>query len=139
MQLVSNLYQGAQNYWNDVPQNTSEQAGKAFAITFIFRTFIKNDFKLGLIGGILSLTATAIYGLVTPLFQRYPFAINLQWEREMCRTMTALISTGLIAQVLGDRSIFENLARTAIIYAVYNQSPQRQNLSDTNWTIVSFF
>ncbi len=139
MQLVSNLYQGAQNYWKEVPQSTSEQMGKAFGITFIFRTFIKNDVKLGLMGGILSLTATAIYGLVTPLFKRYTGATQLSWEGEMCRTMTALISTGCIAQALGDRSIFQNLARTGIIYAVYNFDASRQSLNNISWTLVSFF
>lgn len=133
---ISHSY-GVQKYWNEIPPNTLKQMGGIFALSFVIRTIATNDFRLGLIGGCLSVTATAIYGLVTPLFKRYSKTSYLSWQGEMCRTLAAIIGAGLIGQyVFRDRSILRNISISGIIYGILTYlDPNRRNLNQTNWVI----
>jgi len=61
------------------------QVTDAFASATICMIILGNDLTQGLTAGVLSATATAIHGWVTPLFQRIiGHRHQLTWGEEMC-------------------------------------------------------
>lgn len=137
MQFLNNMYQGAQDYWKQIPQNTSRQMAYSFATAFVLRSVMRNDPRSGIIAGVLSATACAIYGLVTPLFQKVCQHNPLSWSEEMCRTFTAIIPSGYIAAALGDRSIIDSLFVLSIIYGLITYiQPERCNIKSAHWITI---
>lgn len=73
MSIMDSITKTGKDYWNDVPNNTLEQAGKAFIKGFAF-SYVSSgmhslNIKPGLMIGTLWGTATALHGLLYPAFK----------------------------------------------------------------------
>src|SRR5581483_2692675 len=104
----------------------------------VIETILTGSPSKGAIAGGLSALATAIYGLVTPLFKQLVGAPRpLTWGEEMCRTFVSLISVGCIASALGNRHVFNHLPMLAMIWGMITYlNPSRCNLHSTNIVVL---
>jgi hypothetical protein len=110
MQYFNNVYQGVQGYWASIPENTSETIVASFITVGIIGTILTGQTSNGAIFGAVSALATAIHGLVTPLFRRiFDREKEFNWAQEATRTFTAIIGAGYIARVCGFPLIPTNL------------------------------
>ena len=119
MQVFSNVYQGAQDYYNEIPSNTLHQMAIATAWGFVLETIVSGKPSQGLVSGGLSALATAIYAAITPIFKRLGCAPQLNFGEEMCRRMISIIAAGGLARAFGNDSILQKLVALTIIEGVF--------------------
>lgn len=138
MQQISNIYQGAQDYWKEIPTNTGKQMMIAFGVAMIFETILSNgNLTQGALAGSVSALATAIHGCVSPLFKQILGNRPLSWGEEMCRTFTAIIGAGAVAAAFGNSSILQRLTGLAIGWGIINFAfPQRRDINAADWMIL---
>lgn len=132
MQFINNMYQGAQSYCQDIPSNTGKQMVYAFAGAFVMEVIFTGDPKFGALAGAVSGLATAVHGLVTPLFKRFVNGQDLTFGEEVCRSFVAVIIAGSIAAACGHASILQKLSFEAIwcVLLTYMQ-PSRCSINST--------
>jgi len=134
MQVVNNMYHSAQNYYQDIPTNTPKQMIYAAGAAFVLRTITSGSLHQAAVAAGLSALATAIHGLITPIFKSLTGKTQLTWGEEMCRTFIAIISAGAIAKAYGDNTILSNLTGLALLYGFLTYAhPQRRDLNTTDW------
>jgi len=132
------MYQSAQNYYQDIPANTSQQMFYAAGGAFVLHTVLTGNLYRGAVGAALSALATAIHGLVTPLFISVTGKTQLKWHEEMCRTFFAIIGVAAIAKACGDNAILSNLPFFALLYGFCNYADQsRRDLRSTSWILIA--
>jgi len=124
------------NYLKDVPKNTLLQVRNAFLIgsvvTLISSSALTTALRVGAFWG----TATAIHGLITPLFKGKATGTTLDFSVEMVRGGIALGIVSLFAKVMGYRVdghfLIGQLAFYALRLAIQShsdmQSTQRTNI-----------
>jgi hypothetical protein len=138
MQFINNMYQGAQNYYQQIPADAAANMVYGFGVGFIIETIFTSSPSKGVTAGALSGVATAIYALVTPLFRQLTNGrMHLSWGEEMCRTFTAIIGAGCVAAAFGNKSILQNSFMLSIIFGlVIYLVPERGNLNHTHRIVV---
>lgn len=115
MNVLNNVYQGAQNYYQEIPSNSLRELAVASAQAFCMETILSGKPLQGLVSGGLSVLATSIYALITPIFKRLGYPPVLDETQEMCRRMISIISAGCMAQAFGNNSILNKLVVLSII------------------------
>lgn len=135
MQVVNSLYDGVKSYYHDIPSNTLTQMVVAAGAAFVVETIVSGNLNYGAIAAGLSATATAIHGLVTPIFKKITGGrMHLTWGEEMCRTFTAIIGAGAVAKAYGNNSIFDKLVFLSLLYGFLSYvDPHRRDLSRADW------
>ena len=138
MQFVNSAYQSAQDYCKEIPSNTVTQMAYAIGAGFVIETIFTGSPQKGVIAAALSALATAIHGLVSPLFRKVIGHQQLSWGEEMCRTFFAIIGAGCIASAYGNNSILRDLFVLAVIHGFVSYiDPARRDLNRTDWIVVS--
>lgn len=137
MSVFNDIAQGVKNYYHHIPSNTGKQMIIAAGAGFIMETIITGNVTQGLIVAGLSALATAIYGLVTPIFKWLNGGSKLSWPEEMCRTFTAIIGAACVARAFGNHSIFQKLPSIALVYGIaIALVPSMRCLHSTNWMVI---
>jgi|GEM_PF-3534123 len=67
MSTVNPIIQPFNKYANQIPKDAPKTAGTWFAISFTVTTIVTKSLKLGVLGGVLSATATMIDALIKPI------------------------------------------------------------------------
>ncbi len=137
-QYVDKAYQGAQNYWEQLPQDVGKQMLYSFALAGVIVTIVKNNPSDGIRNGILSAVATAIHALVTPIFKKViGERRNLSFNEEFCRTFIALVTTGYISLAFGYPEIIQGLFVLSIFNLILiDRNPGRHNINQSAFVIV---
>jgi hypothetical protein len=137
MQFLDNISREAQSYWKEVPKNTGNQMVMALGAAFVIETIFTGSPQKGVVAAALSALATAIHGLISPLFKRVIGQQQLTWGQEMCRTFMAIITAGCIASAYGNNSILNGLFILSVIhgFASYKDA-SRRNLNQADWIVV---
>lgn len=135
MQVLNNAYQGMQNYYSEIPSNTLVQMAYASGAAFVIRAISTGNLSQAAAAAGLSAVATAIHGLVTPLFKTLTGGrTQLTWGEEMCRTFVAIIGAGGVAKAFGDDTILKNLTFLALLYSFLTYAdPARRDLNHADW------
>ena len=138
MQLVSNMYQGAQDYCQHIPKNTGKQMLIAAGVGFIVRTINSGNPVEGVVLGACSALATLIHGCISPLFrQMVSPRQQLNWGEEMCRSMIGVIAVGCLTAAFGNRTLLNSLMIDALFIGILNyMQPARCNVNSTDWLLV---
>jgi hypothetical protein len=137
MQFVNNLYQGAQDYWKEVPANTGRQMIYNAGFGFIVETIFTGSPAKGVASAAVTALATAIYALVTPAFKELFNSTHLNWGGEMCRTFTAIIGAGCVSAAFGNRAILDKIGFLAIIWGIITYAnPLRGDLNSTQFLVL---
>lgn len=133
MQVFNNVYQGAQDYYNEIPSNTFQQMAIATAWGFVLETIVSGKPSQGLVSGGMSALATAIYALITPVFKRLGAPPQLSFATEMCRRMFSVISAGCVMKAFGNDSVLQRLVALTIIEGLLVAlSPSQSDLNATH-------
>lgn len=136
MQLLNNLYQYTNDYYQDIPVNTGKQIIRAAGVGFIIMTVISGDPLKGLTVAALSGVTTLVYGLVTPLFKSFlnhPPALDK--NQELCRLLTAIISVGCAASALGmNNKILQALPFYAFAWSLMTSDETK--IDSTRWMLL---
>lgn len=137
MQHINNMYQGAQNYWKEIPQNTFRQMVASFTAGFVISTVMASNAKDGLFTGAVSASAALIHGLVTPLFKEFCGQGFLTFEQEVCRSSISIIGAAYLAKAFGNPIIIKILPACAVIHTfLIYMEPFRRDLNKTNLFIL---
>ena len=91
MQLINNLNQSFNNYWNDIPADTHKSIIYCTVGAFLFKTVLTKDPVEGAVYGLLCGTASAVYALVTPFFKAVTGKSSLSVGEEICKKYLSLI------------------------------------------------
>lgn len=122
------------SYIDQIPSNTPIQMAIAAGVGFIVETVVSGKPANGVAAAAVSALATAIHGLVSPLFRQLIGRNQLSWGEEMCRTFTGIIGAGCIAKAMGNNSVLEKLMPLAFIYGFITYAdPSRRDLSRADW------
>lgn len=137
MQFVHNMYQGAQNYLNEVPANTGKQMIFNAGWGFIVETICTGSPGKGATAAAVTALATAIYALATPFFKYLFNSAHLDWGGEMCRTFTAIIGAGCITAAFGNRVILDKIGFLALLWGLITCiNPARGDLNRTSFLVL---
>lgn len=99
--MINNICEGAKKYWNDVPKDLKKATLESgISGTLIGLLLTRNLSKTVNVVGI-SVLATTIYGLVTPLFKKMVEKESLNWKQELFRWSVAAIGASAIFSVAG--------------------------------------
>jgi hypothetical protein len=105
-------------YYENLPEKIPQALMGSFATAFVVRSVIRSDPKLGLIAGAVSMSATLIHALVTPLFKNANGNFDsLTWNQEMARGSMAIIGAGYVSKALGHSNPFEYLFIDVALHA----------------------
>lgn len=135
MDLLASFQDAARDYWKDIPKNTGKQMIYSFAFSGAIRFLVSGNVYAGLSSGSAAALATAVHGLVTPVFVKvFAYKARLTWEEEMCRTTIALIGSGYLASAFGDTTVLTNHFGLTILYGLWNHiEPNRRDLDSAAW------
>lgn len=118
---LSNCYNTAQTYYNDIPPNTLQQMIYSAGADALIHLALTSNLQGALINGIAAGTTSLVHGLVTPLFMLISgrsASDSLTWGEEICRSFSAIVITGYAFAAFGNVAIIHNLYGTAIMYAL---------------------
>src|SRR5947208_935997 len=121
MQYVNTMYQGAKDYYEEIPTNTPIAMAYAFGAAFVLETIFEGDPVKGIAAGAISAIASAIHGLVTPLFKLLTGGrTQLTHGEEMCRTFVGIIGAACMeTAATGRKSIFNKLIFLSILHSIF--------------------
>lgn len=138
MLTLDNIYQNTHNYCKEIPANTTKQMLYGFGASFILQTIFTGRPSDAAAAGILSAIATAVHGLVTPLFKNLTNnKLELSWAEETCRTLIGFIVVGYISANFGNSAILYNHRFLTLAWSLISSlQPSRRKLDSANWIIV---
>jgi hypothetical protein len=131
-------YDSAKEYCREMPENTARQMLSNGAASFVISTVLSRNPVVGILGGAIAITATAVYALITPLFRWFiGQRRQLTWGEEIVRTAISAISVGTICAAFGNRSILDSLFVTAVLQIAF--TPDRTDVNRTKFLITGFY
>lgn len=98
-----------------IPANWPTEAIKGFVVSFGIQTVATGNPTFGLVAGSLSIMATVIHAVITPLFRQITQKWQLHWIEEMIRGSCALVGMGCIAIAFGNAKVLDHLLGNVLL------------------------
>jgi hypothetical protein len=111
--IINNNYNSISNsitdYASRIPKDTLKTAALIGGLKFTVMVIATKNLHLSVASGVISLTASLVYGAAGPLFQRFPGDTHRQnWFEAAARTAISVTVTSLAATALGYRSLLSS-------------------------------
>lgn len=131
---MQNCYTAAQEYCSQIPRNTPKVMVCTGLAGFILTVVIEKNLKAGLICAALWASATAIYGIISPLFAKFTNRERLTFNEEMCRTLLPIIFVAAVAKGSGHDRPLKTIGITACFEGlrVYFSGNERKDVFHTS-------
>lgn len=133
-QVYSSIQSSLSDYSKAIPKDTTQAMLTSFTISFAIGTIVTANPLVGVIHGSFSAVATAINGLVTPLFKQFSGNnTHLTWNQNILRTAVSTIGGYSVMVAFGFKydAIYKLMSRI-LLNILINSDASNNQFAKTN-------